>query len=109
MTQAELDATVLNEVARQEAQIRRRPRPEPWRRWDVQRDEEDRERGPLYSPQWFGALAADEAGRVRFLRTVRRLEAAGLLAIGRSPAGKLERVKLTKAGRKAVADAAKAG
>lgn len=60
--------------------------------------------GPLYSPGWFGERGATEARRVRLLRTVYRLDSAGLVDIVKSDGGRLERLRLTKAGRSAVAE-----
>lgn len=102
MTRNDLAETVLLEVERQLAAILARPRPQKWQVWDIDRDLDDREFGPRYSPSWFGNLT--EAGRLRFLRTVKRLEEAGLLDITRTEAGRLERVKLSEAGAVAVAE-----
>lgn len=101
MTRDELAERVLLAVARQGEAIRARPRPPAWKTWAV-RDAADRERGTRYSPTWFGALAATEAGRVRLLRTVYRLAEAGLLTAVKSDGGRLERVRLTTAGDEAI-------
>ena len=66
--------------------------------------EDDLEYGPSYSPSWFGDAAGTEARRVRLLRTVYRLGAAGLVDIVKSEGGRLERLQLTTAGRAAVAE-----
>jgi hypothetical protein len=109
MNRDELAALVLTEVARQCDAIHARPRPPAWQPWAVREDEDDREYGPRYSPAWFGDATATEAGRVRLLRTVYRLAAAGLLILVKSEGGRLERVQLTKAGQDAVAELRKAG
>lgn len=109
MNRDELAALVLAEVARQCDAIRARPRPPAWQSWTVWEDEDDREYGPRYSPTWFGDATATEAGRVRLLRTVYRLADAGLLTLVKSEGGRLERVRLTKAGRDAAAELRKAG
>ena len=103
MNRDELAAMVLAEVARQCDAIRNRPKPPAWKTWEAIPDDDDREYGPRYSPTWFGDATATEAGRVRLLRTVYRLADAGLLTLVKSEGGRLERVRLTKAGHKAVA------
>jgi hypothetical protein len=64
----------------------------------------DREYGPRYSPTWFEDETATEAGRVRFLRTVYSLADTGLLTVVKSEGGRIERLRLTKAGRKAASE-----
>lgn len=103
MNRDELAAMVLAEVARQCDAIRNRPKPPAWKTWEAIPDDDDREYGPRYSPTWFGDATATEAGRVRLLRTVYRLADAGLLTLVKSEGGRLERVRLTKAGHKAAA------
>ena len=103
MSRDELSALVLAEVARRCDATRARPRPPAWKWWEVREDEAEREYGPRYSPTWFGEATATEAGRVRLLRTVYRLADAGLLTFVKSEGGRLERVRLTKAGRDAAA------
>jgi hypothetical protein len=105
MNRDELAALVLAEVARRCEAIRDRPRPPAWKTWETRDDDDDREYGPRYSPTWFGEVTATEAGRVRMLRTVYRLAEAGLLTLVRSEGGRLERVRLTKAGTKAAESA----
>ena len=107
MNRDELAAMVLAEVARQCDAIRNRPKPPAWKTWEALPDD-DREYGPRYSPTWFGDATATEAGRVRLLRAVYRLADAGLLTIVKSEGGRLERVRLTKAGRDAAAELRKA-
>jgi hypothetical protein len=109
MSTGQLNEAVLVEIARQQRRIKRRRRPEPWRRWDVARDQDDRTFGPLYSPRWFGPAAATEAGRVRHLRAVYALADCGLVQVVKSEGGRLERVRLTPAGRTAAAAIAAAG
>jgi hypothetical protein len=109
MKTGQLNEVVLVEIARQQRRIGRRPRPEPWRRWAVDRDQDDRTLGPRYSPSWFGEAAATEAGRVRHLRAVYALADCGLVQLVKSEGGRLERVRLTPAGRKAAAASAAAG
>lgn len=104
MNREELAKRVLIEVARRAKAIRYRPRPRAWQTWAVREDQADRDYGPRYSPTWFADATDTEAGRVRFLRTVYRLTDAGLLAVVKSEGGRLERVRLTDAGRKAVAE-----
>ena len=104
MNRDELDALVLDEVARRCEAICDRPRPPAWRTWETRHDNADRESGPRYTPTWFGDAVATEAGRVRLLRTVYRLYDAGLLTIVKSEGGRLERVGLTNAGWDAVAE-----
>ena len=84
MNRGELAERVLLEIGRQARRIRRRPRPKPWRHWDVNRDLDDRELGPLYTPRWFGEAAQTEAGRVRHLRAVYTLAAADLVTLVKS-------------------------
>jgi len=75
--------------------------------WLPLRSEEHRDAvamGPRYSPQWFGDLAADNAGRVRLLRTVHELVDAGFISATFSDGGRLQRVKLSEAGEAAVAE-----
>src|SRR5947207_4752541 len=108
MSRDERATLVLLEVARQCEAIRARPRPPAWRWWDVRDDDADREYGPRYSPAWFGGATATEAGRVRVLRTVYRLAEAGLLTAVKSAGGRLERFRLTEAGREAADERAKA-
>lgn len=102
MDRDEIAAKILAEVARRCAEIAARPKPQAWQIWAVRRDADDREYGPRYSPAWFGEL--HEADRVRFLRTVYRLHAAGLIAAVKSEGGRLDRVQITDAGRAAVAE-----
>ena len=104
MNRDELSAIVLAEVARQCEAIRNRPKPAVWKVWEISADADDREFGPRYSPTWFGDATATEAGRVRFLRTVYRLADAGLLTPEKSEGGRLERVRLTRAGWDAAAE-----
>src|SRR5262245_31569528 len=104
MTRDELAALVLLEVERRCDAIRTRPRPPAWKTWEVRDDDDDREYGPRYSPTWFGDATATEAGRVRFLRTVYRLADAGLLTVVKTEGGRLERVRLTRAGRNAATE-----
>ena len=104
MNRDDLAKLVLLEVARRSEVVRARTPPPTWQTWAVRDYETDREYGPSYSPTWFGAATATEAGRVRFLRTVYRLADAGLLTVVKSEGGRLERVRLTKAGRDAVAE-----
>lgn len=98
MNRDELCALVLVEVARQCEAIRTRPRPPAWKTWEARDDDADRKYGPQYTPTWFGHATATEAGRVRLLRTVYRLAEAGLLTLVKSEGGRLERVRLTRAG-----------
>lgn len=109
MNRDELAALVLAEVARQCDAIRSRPKPPAWQSWSVREDDNDRDYGPRYSPKWFGDAATTEAGRVRLLRTVYRLADAGLLTLVKSEGGRLERVRLTAAGRDAADELLKAG
>lgn len=104
MNRDELAELVLLELAERCEAIRTRPKPQAWRTWDVRDDEADREYGPRYSPTWFGDATANEAGRVRLLRIVYRLADAGLLTVVKSEGGRLERIRLTEAGRVAVDD-----
>lgn len=104
MNRDELAALVLVKVAQQCDTIGARPRPPAWKTWETRDDDADREIGPRYSPTWFGDATATEAGRVRLLRTVYRLADAGLLTLVKSEGGRLERVRLTKAGRDAAAE-----
>lgn len=108
-TRDDLAAEVLTELARREAEIASRPRPPAWRTWDVRADADDREFGPRYSPAWFGDAAATEARRVRLLRTVYRLAGAGLVTVLKNEGGRLERIRLSAAGTRAVADLATGG
>ena len=109
MNRDELAALVLAEVARQCDAIAARPRPPVWQSWAAREDAADRERGPRYTPRWFGDAAATEAGRVRLLRALYRLADAGMLTLEKSEGGRLERVRLSKAGRDAAAELRKAG
>lgn len=104
MKTSDLREVVLVEIARQERRIKRRPRPKPWRKWDVWRDEDDRAMGPKYSSAWFSEATRSEAGRQRHLRAVYALAAANLVSLVKSEGGRLERVRLTRNGRKAVAE-----
>jgi hypothetical protein len=101
MHRDEAAARVLHEVARREAEVRFRT-VAPWQCAEARRHAAEKRYGPRYSPAWFGAAAASEAGRVRFLRAVHALERAGLLAakkVGRQ----LRHVRLTAKGRAAAA------
>ena len=98
MNRDDLDALVLAEVVRRSAAIRDRPTPPAWKTWEARDDAADREYGPRYSPTWFGDATVTEAGRVRLLRTLYRLAEARLLTLVKSEGGRLERVRLTKAG-----------
>jgi len=104
MNRDELAVTVLLEIDRRHAEALARPWPPAWQKLAAWEHEGDTVYGPLYSPQWFGELTATEAGRQRVLRTVRRLAEAGMVEVFRSPAGRLERVRLTAAGRDAIAE-----
>ncbi|WP_439628801.1 hypothetical protein [Gemmata sp.] len=97
-----MTALILTEVVRRCDEIAARPKPPAWRTWESGPDAEDREYGPRYSPTWFGEV--DEAARVRFLRAVYGLHAAGLVAAVKSEGGRLERVKITDEGRAAAAE-----
>ena len=101
-TRDELAALVLTELARREAAIAARPRPPAWKTWEARPDADDRKYGPRYSPTWLADVTADEAGRVRMLRTLYRLADAGLVELLKSEGGRLERVRLTDAGRASV-------
>jgi hypothetical protein len=109
MTRDELAALVLIEVARRCEEIETRPEPRPWQWWERREYDADRQYGPRYAASWFPDVAATEAGRVRLLRTVYRLAEAGLLTVVKSEGGRLERVRLTEAGRSAAAELARAG
>jgi hypothetical protein len=86
-----------------------RPSPPPWRWWDVRDLAADLKHGPRYSPRWFGGLTATEAGRIRVLRALYGLADAGLVTLVKSEgAGRLQRARLTEAGREAVAGLRKA-
>jgi hypothetical protein len=101
-------ADLLRELLRRTQEIEAAPRPPDWRSWDMRRWAEDREYGPLYAPRdWFGGgEPLPEAERVRYLRAVRRLAGEGLLTmIVSERGGKLQRLRLTRAGR-AAAEAA---
>lgn len=100
----ELATMVLVELARREAEIAARPRPPAWKTWEAGPDADDRDYGPRYSPAWFGDTTTTEAGRVRLLRSLYRLAGAGLVAILKSEGGRLERIRLTPSGTRAVAD-----
>jgi hypothetical protein len=102
-TRDDLAVRVLTELARREAEIAARPRPPAWKVWEARPDADDREYGPRYSPAWLGDAATAEAGRVRALRAVYRLADGGLVEPTRSPGGRLERLRLTPAGRAAAA------
>jgi len=104
MTRDDLARVVLIEVHQRCEVAQSRRRPPEWKSWEVWEYEADIKYGPLYSPRWFGRLTETEAGRVRMLRTVYRLADAGLLTIVKSEGGRLERVRLTKAGSGAVAE-----
>ena len=104
MNRDELAALVLLELHRQCEAIRTRPKPPAWKTWAVRDHATDLEYGPRYSPSWFGEAAGTEARRVRLLRTVYRLADAGLVDIVKSEGGRLERLRLTKTGRVAVAE-----
>ena len=99
-----LAGTVISELSRRCEALKASPKPPTWQIWAVRELEADRDRGPRYSPSWFGDVAATEAGRVRVLRTVRALADAGLIVVGRTEAGRLDRVKLTEAGEIAAAE-----
>jgi hypothetical protein len=104
----ELDKLVLMEVKRQCDLVRDRPRPPAWQKWTVRLHELDLEHGPLYTPAWFADLAATNAGRVRLLRIIHKLAAADLLDAFRSAGGRLERVRVTAKGLRAVRSLQKA-
>jgi hypothetical protein len=98
----EARAVLLELLVRTRA-IARRPRPPAWRSWEVERWQDDREWGPLYSPaEWFGGgESIPEYLRVRYLRAIRKLAADGLLTMIMSESGKrLERLRLTEAGQR---------
>jgi hypothetical protein len=101
----DLAEAILICVSDRHEEARAAPRPPDWRRWEVERHEEDLRFGPRYSTvQWFGSLAASNAQRVACLRTVYRLGDAGLLEIIKKGWGdKVDRVRLTDAGRAVVA------
>jgi hypothetical protein len=105
----DLAKLVLLEVARQCEAVRARTPPPAWQTWAVRDYETDHEFGPSYSPTWFGDATATDARRVRFLRTVYRLADAELLIVVKSEGSRLERVRLTKAGRDAAAELRTAG
>ena len=104
MSRDDLVRMILIELEKQSEAARSRPRPPAWQWWAVRDYELDLEFGPRYSPTWFGEVATTEARRVRALRGIYRLEAAGLLEIFKSEGGRLERVRLTPAGSEAVAE-----
>jgi hypothetical protein len=108
MDRAKLDVLVLGELARRMEAIRRRRKPPRYYTSEYREDSEDRELGPRYTPLWFGELTAEEAGRQAVLRTVYRLAAAGLVQVAKcaGEGRRLERVKLTKAGKEALAELA---
>jgi hypothetical protein len=103
-TRDDLAAPVLTELVRREAVIAARAKPPAWKKWEARPDADDREFGPRYSPSWFGYAGDTEARRVRLLRTVYRLAEAGLVTVVKSEGGRLERLRLTDAGRAAVAE-----
>jgi hypothetical protein len=107
----DLAEAVLVCVAEVHEEARAAPPPPKWRTWEYDRYQENLEFGPPYSTiRWFGSLAASEAQRVACLRTVYRLGDAGLLEIIKKGWGvKIERVRLTEAGRAVVAKLRKDG
>jgi hypothetical protein len=100
-TRDDLATMLLNELARRESEIAARPRPPAWKTWEARPDADDREYGPRYSPTWFGDRASTEARRVRLLRALYRLADAGLIDLTKSEGGRLERIRLTTAGKDA--------
>lgn len=104
MNRDELAKVVLIEVARHCEAVNARPKPPAWKTWETGDDDANRRFGPSYTPAWFGDVTLTEAGRVRVLRMVYRLAEAGLLTVVKSEGGRLERVRLTKAGGIAVAE-----
>ena len=102
MTRDELAGVVLVEVAKRCEEVETRPEPPKWKSWEWRDFRDDREYGPRYSPTWFGELS--EANRQRTLRTVYRLSEDGLIDVVKSENGRLERVRLTEEGKKAVAE-----
>jgi hypothetical protein len=104
MTRDELAAMILREIATRENEMATRPELPACRRWDRRNYDTDREHGPRYSSAWFGRATDTEARRVRVLRMVYKLADAGLVDITRSEGGRLERVRLTAAGRAAVTE-----
>ena len=104
MTRDDLARVVLIEVHQRCEVAQSRRRPPEWKPWEVWEYEADIKYGRLYSPRWFGRLTETEAGRVRMLRTVYRLADAGLLILVKTEGGRLERVRLTEAGRAAATE-----
>jgi hypothetical protein len=104
MTRDGLARPVLLEFGRRERAIADREPPPAWQRWAVRGRDDDVGYGPKYSPKWFGGAGATEARRVRPLRVVHKLGESGLLTLVVSEAGRLQRVRLTEAGRAAVAE-----
>jgi hypothetical protein len=102
MNRDELASFVLSVTAERCAEVQSRPRPPDWRVFEIERYEADQTLGPEYSPQWFGGVTQTEAGSRRVLRTIYKLSDAGLLTIFKSEGGRLERVRMTRKGLKAV-------
>lgn len=88
-----------------EAEIAARPQPGAWQRWE--RDELDhlKRYGPLYRPsEWFGGgRPIPEKYRVRYLRAINKLIAAGLLTGATTEGNRLAHLRLTEAGAQAIA------
>jgi hypothetical protein len=101
-TMNDTEKLILVELYARELEIAELPDPPAWKRWEVEPLQLDREFGPSYSPTWFDDLTATNAGRQRFLRAIYDLEGRGLLEVIRSQRGRLERLRTTEAGRKAI-------
>jgi hypothetical protein len=93
------DTRILIECLARENAIAASPARKPW--WGIlDRHDDDVAYGPRYKPSaWFGDLT--DAERQHYMRGCYRLSKAGLLLVVASTGGRLERIKLTDAGRAA--------
>ena len=100
-----IEVEVLTVLGRLSAEIEAAPRPAKHDVWALREWQEDRDNGPRYLPsRWFGdGSAMPPKYTSRYIRAVHSLRAKGLvLAVGDN--GRLWSLKLTDAGRQALAD-----
>lgn len=95
---------LLRAIAAAEAHHLATPRPEPWKTWETSPYDEATLHGPEYELRaWLGRDLLEHE-RKRFARALADLEAAGLVVTWRRWGRRLSHVKLTEAGKAAVAE-----
>ncbi len=90
-------AEILIECRRRMIALETDPNPSPWKTWEVSARLEQAKHGPFFSvPDWFKTKA--DHMRMRYLRAIADLEAAGLLVTYRRWERKLTAIRLTDVG-----------